>query len=73
MVPSSAIRYEENGEIAKIFIINGRRAIEKKVTVLIDSGEEAIIKSGEGYKIILYDEIARNAKEISEDKIIISN
>ncbi len=73
MVPSSAIRYEENGEIAKIFIINGRRAIEKKVTVLIDSGEEAIIKSGEGYKIILYDEIARNAKEISKDKIIISN
>ncbi len=73
MVPSSAIRYEDNDEIAKIFVINGRRAIEKEVTVLIDNGEEAIIESNEGYKIILYDEIARNAKEINEDKIIISN
>jgi len=72
LVPSTAIKYEENGE-AEIYVINGRRAIEKSVDVELDNGEDAIITSKEGYGIILYDRIAKDAKNVSENKIIISN
>lgn len=72
LVPSSAIKHEEDGS-AKIYVINGRRAIEKSVDVVLDNGEQAIINSKDGYVIILYDRIARDATNISENKIIISN
>ncbi len=72
LVPSSAIKHEEDGS-AKIYVINGRRAIEKSVDVVLDNGEQAIINSKDGYVIILYDRIAKDAADISENKIIISN
>ena len=72
LVPASAIKTEEDGN-SKIFVINGNRAIEKQVDVLICSNDEAIIKSEEGYSIILYDEIAKYAEKVNKNKIIISN
>lgn len=72
LVPSSAIKHGED-DSTKIYVINGRRAIEKSVDVILDNGEQAIITSKDGYVIILYDQIARDAKDISENKIIISN
>lgn len=72
LVPSSAIKRGED-DSTRIYVINGRRAIEKSVDVILDNGEQAIITSKDGYAIILYDQIARDAKDISENKIIISN
>jgi len=72
LVPSTAIKHEEDGS-TKIYVINGRRAIEKSVDVIIDNSEQAIINSKDGYVIVLYDKIARDAKDISENKIVISN
>lgn len=72
LVPSTAIKRAEDGT-TKIFVINGERAIEKEVQVVIEADGQAIIKSAEGYSIILYDEIAKYAQNVSENKIIISD
>lgn len=71
IIPSSAIKHGEDG-VNKIFVINGKRAIEKNVEILIESEGNAIIESQEGYSIILYDEIAKDAENVNKNKIIIS-
>lgn len=71
IIPSSAIKHGDDG-VNKIYVINGKRAIEKNVEVLIESEGNAIIESQEGYSIILYDEIAKDAESIDKNKIIIS-
>jgi len=72
IVPSKAIRKEADG-INKIYVINGKRAIEKQVDVLLEFDGQAIVESNSGYNVILYDSIAGNAENINTSKIIISN
>ncbi len=72
IVPTTAIKKEENG-VNKIFVINGKRAIEKQVNILLEADGQAIIESDSGYNVILYDAIVENARDISSNKIIISD
>ena len=71
VVPSTAIKKEADG-VSKIFVINGKRAIEKQVNVLLEADGKAIIESDSGYNVILYDAIAKDAQNINTSKIIIS-
>ena len=72
LIPSTAIKRSEDG-VNKIYVINGKRAIEKQVNVVLEADGQAIIESETGYSIILYDAIAKNAEKINPSKIIISN
>lgn len=72
LVPLNAIKKGENG-LDRLYVINGNRAIEKQVEIIIESEDKAIIKSEEGYSIILYDEIAKDAEKVNKNKIIISD
>lgn len=72
VVPSSSIKKEDDGT-NKIFVINGNRVIEKQVDVELEWGDEAIVTNSSGYNLVLYDAIVKDATNISEDKIIISD
>jgi len=72
IVPATSIKKEADG-VNKIFVINGKRAIEKKVNVLLEADGQAIIESDSGYSIILYDAIAKDAENVNTSKIIISD
>jgi len=72
LIPVSSIKKESDGT-TKVFVINGNRAMEKQVEVVIESDGQAIIESEEGYNIILYDEIAKYAEKVNKNKIIISD
>ena len=72
VIPSSAIKHGED-DIARIYVINGKRAIETQVNVLLEAGGQAVIESETGYSVILYDAIAKNAENVNKNKMIISN
>ena len=72
-LPDSIKRYRvgtKTGKLKGVFNVNKGYAIFNRVEVLFQNNDYSVISSGTTYGISLYDHIALDGKDVSENEII---